>query len=135
MIEILKKFLGKQEAGNDQWNQEQREALIDLLLVGMYADNMLSLAEDQFLHSEFDGLTWESGISCGAYVDNAIHKVRDALTDSEKREALLVTISTRLGDYDAKQRAMSALDNLFSVDGTVKKEHALRDEVQKVLGI
>ena len=41
-------------------NQKQREALVDLLLLGMFADGSLKVSDDQKLLSVIEEIGWES---------------------------------------------------------------------------
>ena len=134
MIKILKKFLGKDDAKiqAEPFTQSQREALIDLLLLGMYADNMLSLAENQFLDDEVQELTWDSPTSLSAYLSAAIYRVRMAEEHQEKREALLQSVKERFGDVQGKQGALIVLKDLLASDGTAEQEQKFFAEIQRM---
>ncbi len=54
-------------ASSDGLVQNEREAIIDLLLLGIYQDNHLSLAEDQVFHTEVDAFQWESTTAIEIY--------------------------------------------------------------------
>ena len=77
MMDFFQRLLNSQEASS---TQTQKEAMVDLLLLGMYADHTLSLAEQDFVNNEGTQLQWESGISFSGYLERTIPKVRIAQT-------------------------------------------------------
>ncbi len=132
MIDVFKRILGKEATQAESFTQPQREALLDLLLLGMYADNMLSMAENQFLDDEMEELVWDSPTSPGAYLSAAIHRVRTAEEDIEKRNALLQSIKERFGDVHGKQGALLVLKDLLASDGTAEQEQTFLTEIQRM---
>ena len=132
MQALLKKIFNQQPSGI---SQAQREAMVDLCLLGMYADAKLTLDEQDFLGSELDSLPWESGISLSSYLQRATSKVREAKTDAKSEKALLQDISARLGDDDFKQAAVEALQKLLASDGMVQQESKFMAEVTRAIGI
>ena len=137
MFTVIKKLFHQDDAPEEarNLNQEQREALIDLLLLGMYADNLISIAENQFIEDEVQELHWESGISLSAYFASAYHKVRDARENEAQRQELIRDIGRRLGDDDTKRGVLHVLKSLFEADETVKEEETLLEEIQSILGV
>ncbi len=83
--------------------QEQREAVVDLLLLGMFADAPLRVSEDQKLLSVIEEIGWESYQAPDLYLQSAIAKARDA-TDT------------------LRQRALDYLTQFLGVDGAVDAE-------------
>jgi len=134
MINILKRVLGKEvvQAQGESLTQSQREALIDLLLFGMYADNLLSIAEHQFLDDEIEELVWDSPTSPGAYLSVAIHRVRSVEAQPEKRRDFLQNIKERFGDVERMQGALVVLKDLFASDGTAEEELKFFKEIQQL---
>ncbi|MFM7426930.1 MAG: hypothetical protein ACKO7W_18345 [Elainella sp.] len=131
MLEVFQKLLGTTEL---DWGQPQQEAMVDLLLLGMYSDNLISLAENEFLETEATQLTWESGISFGGYLQRTIPKVRTAKASPEAKTAFLNDIMTRLGGPEAQQKALEALNALLAADGLVQLEEVFLAEVKQAMG-
>ncbi len=50
-MKIFEKLFHKNAKTKDELNQTEREAIVDLLTLGVYADNHLSLAEDETFES------------------------------------------------------------------------------------
>ncbi len=132
MIDLLKRIFSQDVVQEQPFTQPQREALIDLLLLGMYADHTLSLAENQFLDDEVEELVWDSPTSPGAYLSAAIHRVRSAEESAEKRNALLQSITERFGNVHGKQGALIVLNDLLTSDGMAEQEQALMAEIQRI---
>ncbi len=120
---------------SDGWNQTQKEAMVDLCLLGMYSDDLISLAEQDFIEDESTHLKWESGISFSGYLQRAIPKIRAAKDDSQKVKELLQNISDRSGNDDFKRKAISELEKLLATDGVVKLEEEFLAEVKRAMGI
>lgn len=119
----------------DGWSQTQKEALVDLCLLGMYADNLLSLAEQAFIEDKFENLQWESGIPFRGYLQRTIPKIRLARDDSKKVQQMLEDIKERLGSDEYKQKSFEVLNKLLATDELVKVEEKFSSEVRGVMGI
>ena len=99
--------------------QPQREAIFDFLLLGMYADSALKLAENERLYEIVSGLGWESYQDPSEYSDLATARVRQASeTDAGTRE-FLAALSLRLDGADAKTFALAVLPRLLEADGKI----------------
>ena len=98
-------------------NQKQREALVDLLLLGMFADGSLKVSDDQKLLSVIEEIGWESYQTPDLYFQSAIAKARDA-TDTEVRTlARLKKINDGLASDEIRHQAIERLEQFLSLDG------------------
>lgn len=97
--------------------QSQREAMVDLLVWTMYADNVLTLPENDHIDHVAGEMTWHSATRPQQYVNIAVAKVRDALDDSAKADAFLDDISERLGSDKMRMHAFEACRDLARADG------------------
>lgn len=132
MQALFQKLFNQQSSGV---SQSQREAMVDLCLLGMYSDSKLSVDEQDFLDEEFEKLSWESGISFSSYLQRVIPKVRSATNDAQEREEFLQDIAQRLGDDGFKQAAIDALQNLLAADGMVQLESTFMAAVSKAMSL
>lgn len=107
--------------------QSQREAMVDLLVWTMYADNILTLPENDRIDQVTEEMSWSSPMPPQQYVNVAIAKVRDAIDDPEEGEAFLNDISDRLGSAKMRMHAYEACRDLAKADGEVvdKEMHFL----------
>ena len=115
--------------------QPQKEAMVDLCLLGMYSDDLISLAEQDFIEDESAQLQWQSGISFSSYLQRTIPTIRAAKDDAQKVKAFLQTIGDRLESDEVKQQAMNELEKLLTTDGMVKLEAEFLSHVKQVMGI
>jgi uncharacterized tellurite resistance protein B-like protein len=107
--------------------QKQREAMVDLLIWTMYADNVLTLPENEKIDQVTEEMEWKSATPAQQYIYVSIAKVREALDDPTKAESLLDDISERLSSDEMRMRTYEACRDLASVDGEVadKEMHFL----------
>jgi hypothetical protein len=118
-----------------QLSQPQREAVVELMLLGMYADGLLSLIEDERIASVFREIGWHSVNTPQEYMDGAIPKVRVAYEDSAV-PSYLSTIAARLGTPEARQCAFDLLETVLEADArVVDSEHTLHEQVRAAFGI
>ena len=130
MMDFFQRLLNSQEASS---TQTQKEAMVDLLLLGMYADHTLSLAEQDFVNNEGTQIQWESGISFSGYLERTIPKVRTAQTDATTRTKFIDGIRDRLDNPAACERAIAELKALMLIDGVAKIEQDFIDEISTLM--
>jgi hypothetical protein len=99
--------------------QEQREAVADLLLLGMFADAPLRVSEDQKLLSVIEEIGWESYQTPDLYLQSAIAKAREASDTEIGTKHRLEKIGHELDDAPLRQRALDYLIQFLGVDGAV----------------
>ena len=130
MMDFFQRLIQSQDAGS---TQIQKEAMVDLLLLGMYADHTLSLAEQNFVNHEGAQIQWESGISFSGYLERTIPKVRIAQADVTTRSKFIDGIRDRLGNLAACERAIAELKALMLVDGVAPIEQEFIDDISAQL--
>ncbi len=135
LIDVLKNILMKEPMQHDEWSKDQREAFLDLLLLGMYADGKLSVQEMDTLEQNVNTLTTATGISWEAYLSNAFHKIRSVEGHVEQRHQLVQDIRRRLGDAKKRSIAAQELQELLTVDGKEIQEQAFLDDVNALFKI
>jgi len=118
---------------SDGLQQQEREAIIDLLLLCMYADNHLSLAESKVLTDKIEAFDWDSPTYIDIYISDSTAKVRRALADSKLEEDLLHSLRERIVSDHAKHKAKTSMYTLFYSDGEDEKERQFRHKVTQIL--
>ena len=113
-------------------NQKQREALVDLLLLGMFADGSLKVSDDQELLSVIEEIGWESYQTPDLYFQSAIAKARDAADTEIGTLARLKKINDDLSSDDIRQKAITRLERFLSLDGEPGVEESKFLELAKV---
>jgi hypothetical protein len=104
--------------------QKQREAVVDLLLLGMFADAAVTVNEDQKLLSVIAEIGWESYQTAELYLQSAIAKARDASDSEDATVHRLDRISDELNDGGLRQRALDYLTQFLRADGAVVPEES-----------
>lgn len=113
--------------------QSEREAIIDLLLLGMYADRHLSLAEDAAFASETGNLGWEGSVSVDYYVQEATDRARAASESDDATKGMLEFVADRLLTDANAGLALELLAGLLASDGRVERESELFQKAQSIL--
>ena len=98
-------------------NQKQRETLVDLLLLGMFADGSLKVSDDQKLLSVIEQIGWESYQTPDLYFQSAIAKARDAADTETGTLARLKKINDGLASDEIRHQAIGRLERFLSLDG------------------
>jgi len=106
------------------FQQSQREAIFDFLLLAMYADSSLRLAEDRRVYELISPLGWESYQDSDEYAETATARVRAASETSAATEAFLGDLNTRLATAEARNLALSLARKLAEADDTIQSEES-----------
>src|SRR5260370_38356415 len=96
--------------------QEQREAVVDLLLLGMFADAPLRVSEDQKLLSVIEEIGWESYQAPDLYLQSAIAKARDPTDTEGGIRHRLEKIAQELHGTGLRQRALACLTRVLEIE-------------------
>jgi hypothetical protein len=118
-------------AGAQNMNQKQREALVDLLLLGMFADGWLKVSDDQKLRSVIEEIGWESYQTPDLYFQSAIAKARDAADTETGTRSRLKKINEGLASDDTRQLALERLERFLSLDNESALEESKFLELAK----
>jgi hypothetical protein len=105
-----------------EFTQPQREALIDLLILSIFVDAHLSLAEDHALHSAIDSLGWGSEHPREIFVLNSFSRGRRA---SESDDAMAQYVAAHAGAFPEPAQRAEALEQIQKVlesDGLAEPE-------------
>jgi len=118
------------------FNQRQREALFDFLLLATYADNSLKLSEEQRLYEMISGLGWKSYQEPTAYADTATARVRAAAESDAAMQAFLANLNDRLATPEAKVFAMGVLPRILDSDNSMPEaEQAFYAAAKAAFGV
>lgn len=111
--------------------QSQREAIVDLLLLGMYADQKITMTEQDVLAAEVEKMGWDEWHSYSCYFQRIVPTVREAMITQERTQQLLVSISQRLDNVDVMKFAIEKFSALLCLDGSNEAEAKLLDQVME----
>lgn len=110
------------DLSTDKSEQSQKEAIVELLIMTMYADKTLKIEEDEAIKSYIETLEWKSPMSVEYYLGIAIAKVRKALESPEKIHCFLEDISDRVKTVELKKQVLQICINLTMSDSEVSTE-------------
>ena len=117
-------LLGSHSGGEASAAQQEREALVDLMVWTMFVDRHVARAEQGFINERAGNLPWEGAYSLEVFVDASIRRIRDTLGSETAEEAYLEDIQGRLGSPEACRRACDACADLAKVDGDLAPAEA-----------
>ena len=106
----------------DKSEQTQKEAIVELLIMTMYADKTLKIEEEEAIRRYIETLDWKSPMSVEYYLGIAIAKVRKALESPEKIRCFLEDISDRVKTVELKKQVLQICMNLTISDSEVSTE-------------
>ena len=114
-----------------RYKAEQRAALLDLLILGMYADAHLALAEDQRLNQVLLDLGIDEPTERRELLNAAVTRVRSSPLG---RSELLGELCTRFSGPTECMSALGALQQVLAADGRIgQRERAFLADVEKLL--
>ena len=116
-------------------NQDSRQALIELLLLSLYIDGNLTLAEDTVLEKALDALGWDSSCPREICILNAFAKAREASTCQAKADEFLAEHARVLLEDQQSSTAMEWLGKVLASDGMTAEEERFLAKLARLLGL
>lgn len=124
----------KTENSKPQLPQTEREAIVDLLHLCLYADAHISLKEGEFLSDVVEVIGWETQSSFGSYESRSISSARAARESGAAKKDFLDFAAERLKSKESRALALDLCKQLSGVDGTDQREAVLLGEIRAALG-
>lgn len=113
MLDRIKTFLA---AGRERHDQVFAEAAIELLILAMYTDGELTMAERRFLDEYGSALPWHGSASKDLFIAGAYGRVREVHV-SGKRKEFIRGVAARLTKPDDRLQLLTACHKLIKSDG------------------
>ncbi|MGF1672645.1 MAG: hypothetical protein ACFCUV_03045 [Rivularia sp. (in: cyanobacteria)] len=124
------------EIAKQDLTQNEREAIIELMMMTMYSDKNLKLAEDELIQEYVSNIKWESPLSVDFYFGKVTPKIRTALQDKEKMNAFLIDINNRLESEAVKTQVLQLCNDLAIADADFSSEEKeLLEHISQVFQI
>ena len=114
--------LSLSEIANLDVTQNEREAIIELMMMIMYSDKTLKLSEDEAIKEYASNIKWESPLSLEFYFGKVTPKIRRALSDKEDMNALLEDINFRIESEVVKAQVLLVCNDLAMADAEFSSE-------------
>ena len=106
------------------FTQEQKQALFDLLIVGMYADHNLVSAEDARIQKVLDAFQFQSDYERQTFSDAAFTRASRQTGSPETIRACVTQMAGHFPARDIRRRVYDILDDLLTSDGRVTSEES-----------
>ena len=106
------------------FSQEQKQALLDLLIIGMYADHNLASSEDSRIDQVLDAFSFPSDYERDKFSDAAFTRARNHSGSPETIRGYLKEIAHHFSTTDSRRRAYDILDDLLTSDGKLDSEES-----------
>jgi hypothetical protein len=106
-------------------DQGQIEAIVDLLLLGMYADQHVAVAEQEFLAEAIATCGWDEFYSPEIYFQRVVPTVREVLGNADRTRGFLQNISARLDQVELMKFAIEKFSALIALGGVTEESEAL----------
>ncbi len=114
--------------------QTEREAIVDLLHLCIYADAHIALEEGDLIADVVETIGWDTRLAFGSYESKSIAAARAAKGSPESKAAFLAFAAERLPSAESRALALDLCKQLFSADGsTAEKEAALLEDIRAAL--
>lgn len=102
--------------------QDQREAVIDLLLLSIYSDSHISLTEEEALERTIAELGWDSTFPKDLFIQKAAPLARAASDSTEATKAFIFDRAARFTTSPAQFQAYNFVHQVLSPDGVAPPE-------------
>lgn len=101
------------------YDHDQKVALLDLLLFGMYLDGNLSAVEDRRVAQLVETMGFESPDAKNRFLDAAYTRTRQRSNAPEAVKAFVSTVALKINDPDLRRRSYNLLVSMMSSDNNV----------------
>lgn len=106
------------------FTESQTQALMDLLVMGMYADHNLASAEEACLEQRLTRFKFSSEYERRQFIDASFTRARRHTGSPEARRAYVLQLAERFATLDLRRSVYDMLDELLTSDGCVTGEES-----------
>jgi hypothetical protein len=109
------------------FNDQQKQTLLDLLVIGMYAVGNLADAEDAKIEGVLDTIEFPSPSARERFIDASFTRARQHLGSPQATRDFVADIASHFPTPDLRQKAYDDLEELLSTDikSAEKESHVL----------
>jgi len=115
------------------FTQPEREAIVDLLHLCIYADAHIGIKEGDAVPKVVDAIGWDTKLSFSAYEPRSIASARACLGREAATKEFLQRAAARLTSKEARAFAIAKCTALTAADGTHQKEASLIFRIKEAL--
>lgn len=100
-------------------NSDERQAMLDLLIMAMYADGHLATVEDRRLHRVLTAMGLTAEHERSRAMDAAVTRVRRRSANDQATLGYAAELAAVFATPEARQEVLARLDDIASSDGRV----------------
>jgi hypothetical protein len=101
------------------FTDQQKQALLDLLVLGMYADGKLGSIEDERIDAVLDTIEFSSDSARQQFLDAGFARARKHDGSPESARAFVGEIAKNFSTPEIRRRVYDALEDLLSSDNQI----------------
>jgi len=116
---MLKRAILSSEMNLTDFTPSQRQALLDLLVLGMYADGHLAVAENEKLQQLLTTLGCETQFDRDQQLDAAVTRIRQHARSAEAVRAHVLQLAAGFATREERQQVCALLEGLMASDRQV----------------
>jgi uncharacterized tellurite resistance protein B-like protein len=108
------------------FTDQQKQTLLDLLVIGMYADGNLADAEDAKIENVLDTIRFPSQSERERFIDASFTRARQHLDSPQLTRDFVADIARHFPTANIRRKALADLEELLSSDNKIDdKENQL----------
>lgn len=115
--------------------QKQCEAFADILVLAMCIDGHFSLAEEEEIQKEIEGIGWDENLSPALHLSSSIAKARDIIGQPEKVRTYLEALVPIIGEPEIAHFIFAETLNVLNSDGINADEGVFTSQLKAILNI
>jgi hypothetical protein len=101
------------------FNDQQKQALLDLLVMGMYADGNLADVEDRKIEGLLMTIKFSSDNDRRKFIDASVARVRQRLGKPDAARAFVADLAKQFPTADNRRKAYAGLEEMLASDNKV----------------
>jgi uncharacterized tellurite resistance protein B-like protein len=114
----------------------EREALMDLLVAGAYADGHLAIAESDRVQRFLGTIGFNSEDERRRFIDASFTRVNHHMKNEEDQQDFLASLARRFESEGSRREAFGILGSVLASDGKLgDQEHKYLSQVRSLLRI
>jgi hypothetical protein len=116
-----------------KFTQQEREAIVDLLHLCIYADAHIGIKEGDYVSKVVAAIGWDTKLSFSAYEPRSIASARATNGNEDALKEYLQRAAARLTSKESRSFAIAKCSNITAADGTHQKEASLVFRIKEAL--
>ena len=107
------------------FNDQQKQTLLDLLVIGMYANGNLADAKEMKIEDVLNSINFPSESARDSFIDACFTRARQHLGSPQLTRDFVADIARHFPTPDIRQRAYNDLEDLLSSDKDAQQDSHL----------